>query len=106
MLPNTIGNLKELRKFDIGGTVIKDLPNEMSNLTNLKSLAITRDQTTSFSKFGSHLSNLEELTIYPVPFQSYPWSVIEVKKFNNLPYQVNDCFNELLNNGVHINILV
>lgn len=63
VLPSEIGNLKQLEVFEAYGCNIIDLPEEFSQLTNLKIINLNNNKFTVFPKELLSLEKLESLAI-------------------------------------------
>jgi len=72
VLPDSIGNLKELRYLGLNSNLLKNLPNSFQNLINLEYLGLERNNFTSLPDWFGNLKNLLKLYLADNKLHSLP----------------------------------
>ena len=74
-IPESIGNLTNLKELTIFDTLIIALPESIGNLTNLQELVISGNSLTSLPESIGNLTNLQYLEIRYAPISALPESI-------------------------------
>ena len=82
-IPENIGNLTSLKSLDLSNTQISALPESIGNLTSLKSLYLSNTQISALPESIGNLTNLKNLYLRSTQISALPESI---GKLTNLQY--------------------
>lgn len=74
-LPDSMGDLKELRILDLRCNLLKKLPESFQNLSNLREFYLGANQFTSLPEWFDNLRNLRILSLINIKLHSIPESI-------------------------------
>ena len=83
-MPESIGNLSELRILIINESEIESLPESVGKLKNLVNLGIYEDRLTSLPESFGNLTNLEVLSMYGNKLHSLPESIGNLENLHEI----------------------
>ncbi len=83
-IPESIGNLKNLKSLHISNTIIDTFPESIWKLENLENLTIQSKKLTSIPKLIGNLKNLQSLSIHAHKMDTIPESIFSLKKLKYL----------------------
>ena len=83
-LPDSIGNLTSLQSLNLHGVQIRALPDSIGNLKNLKSLDLHDAQIRALPDSIGNLSNLQELNLSDTQIRALPDSIGNLSNLRNL----------------------
>lgn len=89
-LPETFGNLENLKSLIIVNTMIKHLPDSFGKLSKLKSLNLSGNQLAQLPKSFSNLKSLENLNLSQNDFKIFPLEITELPKLRKLNFSYNN----------------
>ena len=97
-LPESIGNLKSLKKLYVDQNQLKTLPESIGNLTSLTCLRVFWNKLSTLPESIGHLSSLKELNLTKNQLSALPESITKLKslkvlglaenKFTTLPESI------------------
>ncbi|QTV05685.1 leucine-rich repeat domain-containing protein [Faecalibacter bovis] len=80
-IPAKINTLKNLKKFYISGTQVKDLPEDLFKIDGLESFEYNMNQTEKIPSAIGNLTSLKKLNLSLLPITTLP---VEIGKLTNL----------------------
>ena len=88
-IPESIGNLKNLKSLSVGQSQLTSLPESIGNLKNLKYLSVNNNQLTSLPNSIGNLKSLKKLSTANNKLTSLPESIGNLKNLEGLFLQFN-----------------
>ncbi|MDZ7952623.1 COR domain-containing protein [Nostoc sp. DedQUE09] len=88
-LPEEIGQLTNLRSLDLGWNQLSSLPAEIGQLTNLQMLNLPSNQLSSLPKEIIQLTNLQKLYLFSNQLSSLPKEIIQLTNLQTLNLRSN-----------------
>ncbi len=88
-LPETLGQLTNLKKLDLRWNKLTSLPETLGQLTNLKILYLLDNQLTSLPETLGQLTKLEELYLGVIQLASLPETLGQLTNLKKLDLRVN-----------------
>jgi len=88
-LPESITNLSNLTELDLRGNQITNLPESIAKLSNLKKLYLKENKITDLSESVAKLSNFTELYLSRNSIKKLPESIINLSKLEKLDLSEN-----------------
>ena len=85
-LPNNIGELKNLKTLILSGNTIKNFPEEILELKNLKELTLEANDLKKLPEIITKMSNLESLNLSYNPLQTLPNSFVNLINLKKLVF--------------------
>jgi Leucine-rich repeat (LRR) protein len=92
-LPDSIGNLINLKQLYLSNNKLESLPDSIGNLINLKQLYLSNNKLESLSDSIGNLINLKELSLSNNKISTLPTSILKIKqalKIDDTSYQINN----------------
>jgi len=86
-LPDTIGNLINLKVLDISSNAIDELPDSIGELASLQILDASFNNVRTLPDSIVQLSNLEELYLYSNPLEKLPPGLTNLRKLGRINIQ-------------------
>ena len=83
-LPQSIGSLKFLKRFDLGYNQFTTLPESIGNITSLQNLNLDNNQLTTLPKSIGNLTSLTNLYLDDNQLTTLPESITELKALQQL----------------------
>ncbi|MHA1734103.1 MAG: leucine-rich repeat domain-containing protein [Promethearchaeota archaeon] len=81
-IPETIGNLSELRVLDIGKNNISEIPDSFEELKKLEFANLSLNQLTKFPESLLQLPSLKELKVNGNPIDEIPWEKVKASSIS------------------------
>lgn len=86
ILPQEVGQLRNLRELNISGNKLKKLPKSLKNLTKLEQLHCELNDFDSFPSVIIELPNLKNLQISAKSLEGLPEEVLQLQHIENLKF--------------------
>jgi len=90
IIPDTIGQLKNLQRLKLGGNLLTNIPDVIGNLINLQELDLQENSITTVSNEIIHLTNLRELNLNNNKLTDIPDSICQLEKMERLDLSHNE----------------
>jgi Leucine-rich repeat (LRR) protein len=92
-LPDSIGNLINLRELKLYNNQLESLPDSIGNLINLQELWVGHNSLKNLPDSIGNLLNLKELYLSDNKLESLPTSILKIKEvidIHDTSYQINN----------------